>query len=242
MKAAAALLIFALALRAQAPVRVEYACPPEDLESFGLACSAEDPCSVFLEISSVQALGARLFLAGNLHTAATTLYGIVLMSEDAGKTWTEPHPRLRSASLDQIQFLDFEHGWISGQIVEPLPKDPFVLLTTDGGRTWRLSPLFEESRFGSIAQFWFDSPNTGELVFQGGVARYELFETMTGGGNWSPKETSTKPMRLSKAPSKTDASWRVRADASTKTYKIERGAVGNAETVASFLIRIGDCK
>jgi photosystem II stability/assembly factor-like uncharacterized protein len=164
------------------------------------------------------------------------------MSDDGGKTWSEPHRRLRSSALEQIQFLDFEHGWIGGHLLEPLPKDPFMLLTTDGGKTWRQRPLFEESRYGSIAQFWFDSPATGELVFdrsQGGTKRYELYETMTGGESWSPKETSNAPIRLKKAAS--DSAWRARADARTKTYRIER-AGANAESVASFDIHVVDCK
>ena len=40
---------------------------------------------------------------------------ILLASDDGGKTWTEPVPRLRAAALDQIQFIDLQTGWISGQ-------------------------------------------------------------------------------------------------------------------------------
>lgn len=245
MKAAAALLLCTVTLLAQEPVRVGYACPPEDLDSFGLACSDEDPCAVYLDLSSVEVLGAGTFITGNLHTESTTLYSVLLMSEDAGKTWTEPYQRVRSAALEQIQFVDSQHGWVGGEILEPLPRDPFLLLTSDGGTTWRESPLFEESRFGSIARFWFDSPTTGELIFdrsQGKTARYELYETMTGGENWMIEELSDAPLQLKKAPPKTDAAWRVRADAATKTYRVERAAAGSWEAVASFIIHVVDCK
>jgi photosystem II stability/assembly factor-like uncharacterized protein len=236
-------LMFGLALSAEEPLRIEYQCPREDIQSFGLACSEDDPCAVFLELSSVQALGAKLFAAGNLHTELTTLYSILLTSDDGGATWMEAYPRQRSAALEQVQFLDFEHGWISGQVIEPLPKDPFMLLTTDGGKTWRSSPLFEESRFGSISQFSFDSPSTGELVFErskGDAARYELYQTQTGGSDWMPEETSPTPIHL-KTPAKPSA-WRVRADAATKTYRVERGAGASWEAVASFTIHVADCK
>jgi photosystem II stability/assembly factor-like uncharacterized protein len=245
LQLAAAILLSALTIQAQGPIRVEYACPPEDIDSFGLACSTEDVCQVFLELSGVQAVGGRLFLTGNLHTASTTLYSILLMSEDAGKTWTEPHRRLRATTLEQIQFLDFEHGWIAGHLIEPLPKDPFILLSTDGGKTWRQRPLFEESRFGSIASFWFDAPSTGELLFdrsQGAASKYELYESMTGGESWTPRETSSKPIRLKKAPVKEDSAWRVRADGPTKSYRVERGMGGNRETIASFIIHVADCQ
>lgn len=243
MKGLAALLTCSVVLMAQSPVRVEYTCPPEDIESFGLTCAAEDPCPIFLELSSVEAVGAKLFLAGNLHTASTTLYGVLLESEDGGKTWAEPVKRLRSGAFEQIQFVDFASGWISGQIIEPLPRDPFMLLTTDGGKTWNQRPLFEESRVGAIAQFWFDSRTTGELVFdrsQGGTTRHELYESSTGGASWEVKEVTTSPIRLKKAGEQ--RTWRLNADAGSKTYRIQRRAAGGWETVASFLIRIADCK
>jgi len=247
VKTAASLLLWVTAfgpvLRAQEPQRLEYTCPKEDIESFGLSCSEDQPCAVFLELSSVQALGAKLFAAGNLHTELTTLYSILISSEDGGNTWMEAYPRQRAAALEQVQFLDFEHGWISGQVIEPLPKDPFMLQTTNGGKSWRSIPLFDESRFGSISQFWFDSPSTGELVFEPAKAdadRYELYETQTGGDSWTPKETSTKPIRLKAIPKQ--SAWRVRADAATKTYRVERGSGASWEAVASFAIQVADCK
>jgi photosystem II stability/assembly factor-like uncharacterized protein len=133
-----------------------------------------------------------LFLAGNLHTGTTTLFGVVMVSEDGGKTWTEPVKRVRSAAFDQIEFLDFAKGWISGQIIEPLARDPFLLLTRDGGKTWAQRALFEDPRYGSIGQFWFDSPEHGELVIdtEGGNPRHERYESNTGGESWEMKETT----------------------------------------------------
>src|SRR5438105_3172943 len=100
---AAFVFLIGATLVAQSPVKIEYACTPEDIDSFGLACSAEDACPVFLELSSVEAVGAKIFVAGNLHTERTTLYSILLTSEDDGKTWTEPQKRMRAAALEQIQ-------------------------------------------------------------------------------------------------------------------------------------------
>ena len=242
MKAAAALLICALAVSAQAPVHIEYACTSEEEDSFGLSCSAEEPCPVFLELSSVDAAGSTMVVAGDLHTERTTLWGILLQSDDGGKSWTEPLKRLRAAAFEQIQFLDFGYGWVSGEIIEPLPKDPFMLLTTDGGKTWRQQPLFEDSRFASISQFWFDSRTTGKLVLdhpQGGGPKHEVYQTNTGGESWEVSQVTDQAVNLKgRAP----ASLRVRADASSKTYRLERRGSSNWELVASFAIHVSDCK
>ena len=239
----AALALCALARAADPPVKIEYACPAEDIESFGLSCSSEDPCAVFLELSSVEAIGATVFLAGNLHTQSATLYAVLLASEDGGRTWTEPVKRQRAAVLEQIQFIDFANGWISGQTIEPLPRDPFLLLTNDGGKTWRQRPIFEESRFGSIAQFWFESKTTGELVLdhpERGAVRHEVYESNTGGESWEVRESTTKPVTLKGV--KEQSTWRVRADGASKTYHLERRASSNWELVAILAIHVADCK
>lgn len=241
-RALAGLTICVLTRAAEPPVKIEYACPPADIESFGLSCSSEDPCPVFLELSSVESVGATVFLAGNLHTQSSTLYAILLTSEDGGKSWTEPIKRIRAAVLEQIQFLDFANGWISGQTIEPLPRDPFLLLTTDGGKTWRQRPIFEESRFGSISQFWFESKTAGELVVdhaERGAVRHELLQTNTGGESWEVKESTTKPVTLKTA--KEQPTWRVRADGPSKTFHLERRGA-NWELIASFPIHVADCK
>ena len=245
-RAIAGLAICALARAADPPVKIDYACPVEDLDSFGLSCSSEDPCAVFLELSSVEGVGATLFLTGNLHTQSATLYAVLLASEDGGKTWTEPIKRVRAGALEQIQFIDFANGWISGQIIEPLPRDPFLLLTTDGGKTWRQRPLFEESRFGSITQFWFDSKSTGELVLdhsEHGAVRHEIYQTHTGGESWEVRESTTKPVTLKGV--KEQSTWRIRADGASKTYHLERRSStssANWELVASLAIHVADCK
>jgi photosystem II stability/assembly factor-like uncharacterized protein len=239
---AAGLLICGMLSAADPPVKVTYACPVEELESFGLSCSAEDPCQVFLELSSVEAVGDKLFATGNLHTKSTVMYSVLLASEDGGKTWSEPVKRIRAAVLEQIQFIDFGTGWISGQAIEPLPKDPFLLLTTDGGKTWRNRPIFEESRFGSIAQFWFESRTVGELVVdhaERGGTRHELYSTNTGGENWDVKESTTKAVKLKGG--RDESSLRLRVDPTSKAYRIERRGT-SWETVATFAINVTDCK
>jgi photosystem II stability/assembly factor-like uncharacterized protein len=237
VKFAPALFAFTSVVLAQTPFHLDYNCPAEDVDSFGLSCSPEEPCAVFLELSAVESTGDRLFVAGNLHTGSTTLYGVVLLSDDGGTTWAEPLMRLHAAALEQIQFVDAATGWISGQAIEPLPRDPFMLLTTDAGKTWQKRAIFEEPQFGSIAQFWFDSKTTGrmEIDHSGG---HDVYETNTGGESWELKQSSQRPIALKGRTE--DATLRLRPDG--KLYHVERRGGTSWSPVASFTIHVADCK
>ena len=45
------------------------------------------------------------------------------------------------------------------------------MMTTDGGKSWQPAPSFEETHFGSIQQFWFDSPANGQLILDASQGR-----------------------------------------------------------------------
>ncbi len=233
-------LAAACAALAQPPVKVDYRCTPEDMHWAGMSCTAEEPCPVYLELADVEAVGDRIFIAGNLHLRETTLYSILLASADAGKTWAEAHPRLRASGIDHIQFFDFETGWISGGLLHPLAQDPFFLITNDGGKTWRRRPMFDDARPGSIQQFWFSSKQDGAALVDG--SRFSLYESRTGGGSWTVREVSDKPLKL-KRPGMRAEAWRVRADAASKTYHLERlGSGGQWAAIALFPIEVSQCK
>ena len=228
------------------PIKVTGQCKAEDVLTLGLSCSSEDPCPLFLELSDIELVGTRLFVSGNLHTNSATFESILLTSDDLGKTWTEPTARVAASGLEDIQFIDFESGWIAGQTLLGLPRDPFLLITSDGGKTWRKRPIYGEPRVGAIERFRFDSRTTGSLVLdkiQSGETgmRHELYETQTGGESWMLRQVGSKPIPLREAKPLT-SEWRVRADGPTKSYKIERRS-GNAwQTAASFLVAAGECK
>lgn len=244
MKLFAALFFLPVFIQAQDPRKLDSVCTPADEDAFGLTCSEDEPCAVYIELSSIEANGSALFITGNLHTVNTTMYGLLLQTDDGGQTWTEPNKRLRTSALEQIQFLDFQHGWISGTKLEPLPRDPFILSTNDGGKSWRENPLFEDSTFGSIQQFWFDTPTEGELVLdrsQGPTSRFERYVSMTAGSSWELQQTDSKPIHLAKAKPRENSSFRIRAEAGI--YHVERRtAAGGWETIARFAIHTGDCK
>lgn len=238
-------MLFGCAVLAQQEPRPGLApavCAAEEMTEFGLDCPADEPCPVLLELAAVEAAGARLFLTGNLHTAAATLWSVLLMSEDGGKSWVEPFPRIRGAVLDQIQFIGSDAGWAAGHIAGSLPKDPFLLKTTDGGKSWRRIPVFEESTYASVEQLRFTSPAEGTLTLsRRGAAsgRTQRLETMSGGDTWMTSEVSAQAAPPAK-PRPSD--WRIRADGPSKSLRIEHREGGVWAAAASFPLRAGECK
>jgi hypothetical protein len=227
------------------PLRLSYQCSQEEMLASGLHCSEDEPCNMYLEVSAVEAVGARLFLVGNIHTESLTVQSVLLASADTGKTWSEPFERLRGASIDRVQFFDYATGWISGQMVQPLPRDPFFLLTTDGGATWRRRPVFSESRPGAVDRFHFDSATNGTLWIdrshsgEAGAA-WERYETTTGGESWTLRDAVARPPAAPPG-SKRDDSWRIRPDSKTSAYRLERRTESGWQIVAAFLITFGQC-
>ncbi len=223
-------------LCAQSPLKLEYKCSADDIHELGLACSADEPCAIFVELTSVAQAGARLIVTGNVHTNSQTLHAFLLVSEDGGRTFAEPQKRLRATALEQIQFVDLETGWVAGHNLLPLPGEPFVLLTTDGGKTFRRQPLSEEARSGAVEQFWFESKQRGKMVVRRG-SKYELWETMTGGESWSLAEVKSAPIAL---PRENSTGLRLRADKTD--FRIERRAGAKWDLVSLFALKAGECK
>jgi hypothetical protein len=220
------------------PMRVVYECTAADTQAAGLGCSEEDPCPVYLELSNVDEVGGKIFVTGNLHTPMATLYSILLSSDDNGTAWTEPHQRLRSTGLDQIQFVDAQHGWISGANLQGAPRDPFFLITTDGGKTWSQQPIFEESHVAVIQDFRFDSTAQGIATIDSRLDGGTIDEARTGdGGNtWRIGKVFDAFVKV------VPRIWRLRTDAATHSYVIERSENNRWQKIASFLVNIASCK
>jgi photosystem II stability/assembly factor-like uncharacterized protein len=136
-----------------------------------------------------------------------------------------------------------ETGWISGQLVYPLPQDAFLLQTTDGGKTWRQHDIFSESRLGAFQQFWFEDTKRGSLIIDHGPGsegdRYELFESPDGGDSWTIKQTSVKPIVLRRAATAPASDWRVRADGPSKSFQLEHREGTRWVSVAAFSVSLG---
>ena len=108
-----------------------------------------------------------------------------------------------------------------------------------------MKPVFTDNHFGSIQQFAFDSKSAGAVIVDNGpggdLERYARFETSDGGETWSIKEQNKKPLQLKRtaAPAST---WRVRADAATRSYRIEHRAGNQWTAAAAFSVKLPACK
>ena len=118
----------------------------------------------------------------------------------------------------------FENGWISGANLQSAPRDPSSLITTDGGKTWRQRPIFEESRVASIERFWFESPQIGTLLVDATLDnnRHELYETQTGGESWAMRESNVSRFTSRDSSDPRPPRWRLRPDAATHSNAIEK--------------------
>jgi hypothetical protein len=235
-------------LNAGKPMVLPFQCTNEDAGAAGFSCSEDAPCPIYLELSAATATGDKFFVAGNIHSDAVTLYSVLMGSDDAGRTWREIHQRIRLAGLDHLQFIDAATGWAGGQQLFPLPQDPFVLLTNDGGKNWRQEPVFGENsdyHFGSIQDMYFSSRNNGSLIVDrssgGDPGPFALYESPDGGASWTVKEQSGKPLHLKGAPAP-EADWRVRVDAGAKAFLVERRQGERWASQAAFAVSIGFCR
>ena len=132
--------------------------------------------------------------------------------------------------------------------MSPLALDPFLMLTTDGGTTWRQRLVLgdnPENRFGSIQQFSFGAKDSGTLIIDRGQGsdedRYELYESPNAGESWTIKESSNKALKL-KTPPRVPDDWRLRADGPTQAYHVEHRQGPRWVSVASFAVKVGACK
>ncbi|WP_460940053.1 WD40/YVTN/BNR-like repeat-containing protein, partial [Pandoraea terrae] len=56
-------------------------------------------------------------------------HGVILLSDDDGRTWRQARQVPVSATLSAVTFTDPKHGWVVGQW-------GVILATGDGGETW----------------------------------------------------------------------------------------------------------
>lgn len=229
------------------PLVLPQQCSEEDIQSLGLTCTREDPCPVFLELAAHEVLGNTIVLTGNIHNREVTFASVLLMSEDLGKTWTEPLARIKSGVLDQVQFIDFQNGWVAGQVMLQLPRDPFLLITNDGGRTWRRRGLYDDARVGAIEQFWFETKSNGGLIVDRSKAgdpraKFEFYESQTGGSSWTLREVNSKLIQPKRAKLPVpNGDFRLRADSRLNAYRLERRQGAQWQTLASFSIGLAPC-
>ena len=64
------------------PMLLDFHCTDDDIQQFGLSCTEDEPCPIYLELVAFETVGNQLFAAGNIHTRINTLYSVLLSSSD----------------------------------------------------------------------------------------------------------------------------------------------------------------
>ena len=145
-----------------------------------MAASAQKPAVVVAHPTQAPILaaahaGQRIVALGD--------HGIVLLSDDGGKTFRQAKTVPTQALLTSLSFIDEKQGWAAGH-------DGVVIHTTDGGDTWTLQ---REDLSGDKPLFaiHFNDAQNGFAVGLFGNAQ----QTIDGGKSWTPLvvETGDEP-------------------------------------------------
>ncbi|SIO72095.1 Photosynthesis system II assembly factor YCF48 [Burkholderia sp. GAS332] len=108
-------------------------------------------------------------------------HGIVLLSDDDGRTYRQSAQVPASATLSSVYFADAQHGWAVGQW-------GVILATTDGGEHWTLQRS-DTSIDQPLLSVYFKDPSHGWAVGIWSI----LLATNDGGRNWHTSKLQPPP-------------------------------------------------
>lgn len=100
-------------------------------------------------------------------------HGVIILSDDDGRTWRQAHRVPVAATLSAVTFTDARHGWAVGQWGA-------ILATSDGGETWekqRIDTAVDQPLFSVI----FTSAQDGLAVGLWSL----MLSTHDGGRTWT---------------------------------------------------------
>ncbi len=109
----------------------------------------------------------------------------LLATTSAGGRFSEIGPRLPGSTvIDDVSFLDRDHGWLVGWSVDNVAVT--VYRTHNGGRSWQGRVVTGHTQnAGAVATVQFLSPRLGWLVSQEPTApRARLYASSDGGASW----------------------------------------------------------
>ena len=227
------------------PIAVPVDCDAGRLHTVGLFCVAATPCEIFAEWTAAAKAGEALIVAGGFYGSAAPVESAVLRSEDGGATWMEAAERILGAALDEMSFVDANHGWIVGRQSVGGGWRPFLLATTDGGASWARRAIDpDEDNSGMVAELRFDSPEHGYAILErpaGADDPYELYETYNGGRSWSIRQiAAARPAIPGSRRRPLEAAARIGEGAKGATA-VEVREGGGWRVAARFSERAGVC-
>ncbi|PJC57721.1 MAG: hypothetical protein CO025_11935, partial [Ignavibacteria bacterium CG_4_9_14_0_2_um_filter_37_13] len=134
--------------------------------------------SAIKAFSSTKAIVAGNY-RGDVHIS-TRDTGKILLTEDAGKTWTEKTLFDSVDKYKRLQFLDSLNGFMWGNN---------CMKTRDGGKTWEKLPRFDQALTASFI----------DTLHGWGGYGYVMFKTTDGGMTWNYLSYLDQPEQLSMA-------------------------------------------
>jgi photosystem II stability/assembly factor-like uncharacterized protein len=152
-------------LAAAALALVLLACIPND---GAWAVDAAQPQAAAKAVTKAPMLAVTR--AGN-RLVAVGDYGIVLLSDNEGKTWRQAHSPATQTMLTSVWFLNDKLGWAVGH-------GGVVLQSLDGGEDWHVQHTAATDL--ALLSVWFGNEQHGIAVGSFGRA----IETLDGGKSW----------------------------------------------------------
>ena len=146
-----------------------------------------------------------LFLDGAAigeHMVVVGERGHILVSRDAGVTWTQARVPTR-ATLTGVSLYDHELGWAVGH-------DAVILRTRDGGLSWEIVYAAPEEQ-RPLLDVWFENAEHGIAV---GAYGYFL-ETRDGGDTWQSREIEDNDHHLNHIAAASSQRLYIAAEAGT---------------------------
>ena len=94
----------------------------------------------------------------------------MLVSDDAGKNLDRSSRRIPGARLRTFSFSISKRVGSAATSCIPDARDPFFLISSDGGKSWRRRPVYSEPKTGAIERFRFTSKKSGQMMVDRGQA------------------------------------------------------------------------
>ena len=123
-------------------------------------------------------------------------YGVLLATEDGGKTW-KVRPRPTEDSLRDIYFADSNNGWILCernlyQLKSNSEPRTYLMNTTDGGEKWQRVSIPRADVNARLVRAVFSPSGRGWAFGEDGV----VFKSSAEGGKWTRLPSPTRHLLL----------------------------------------------